>query len=666
MNMSTKLISVLVACTAFSCDALVLTGQSVNGQNTKMVPNFKGDVLKALDKSVDSAIIEGARFGAEKIIDKIEKQLKAAKIEYGVKDKEQTTAVLNNGIQDHQDMLTPTALTGEFEYKFTYNNSGTEEEVKIKRREITDLLGEMASIRMTKSDMDGVLTKNGDLATVASTLNSKVENLRKSKAEVLTKIVKLMKCLSDDDMYKSLSNQMAKDGLTDATDCLNAAHVILKYAKDKAGVDRIVYTGSTFEALRSVVNPTTTVDSSVKFLTAPVLQAFTTLLFLQRTSKDNRGEVRDLNKYLVTRGNARTVMKDTAGKLLLCDDISLEGSGLLALGADRDDKDKVVKDLVESLKIGTENAYVLPAAVLLDEKTGEPVIGTSVLPAPYLEYAINNGKLLPMNNIIIGVKDGVASVLTTYATSMKLNAKAAVHDKEVDDVIANNDGKGLSGVAGDIVPSARIRTPDKMIISEGDREGHVKPSGTTVGGGVSDLLSLYGAPEGIAKKSFKLDTKAATAIMNSLFANAIAVKDGSANNHTNNINAGPFYAARIADTDCPGNDSHGTVVNSVLYDSTAAIMLCSGKDDSIRALPDTDTQTVGQKKADVAKNISEVSKYVIPGFDVNSAGDYVVTGLNTTKLTKLDGFDSALNNTVLNGKGAKLLAAIKSITKPTK
>lgn len=95
-------------------------------------------------------------------------------------------------------------------------------------------------------------------------------------------------------------------------------------------------------------------------------------------------------------------------------------------------------------------------------------------------------------------------------------------------------------------------------------------------------------------------------------------------------------------------------------------MLCSGKDDSVRALPDTGTQTVGPKRADVAKNISEVSKYVIPGFDVNSAGDYVVTGLNTTKLTKLDGVDSALDNTVLNGKGAKLLAAIKSITKPTK
>lgn len=173
-------------------------------------------------------------------------------------------------------------------------------------------------------------------------------------------------------------------------------------------------------------------------------------------------------------------------------------------------------------------------------------------------------------------------------------------------------------------------------------------------------------PEGIAKKSFKLDTKAATAIMNSLFANAIVVKDSGAHNSTNNINAGPFYAARIADTDCPDNASPGTVVNSALYDSTAAIMLCSGKDDSVRALPDTGTQTVGQKRADVAKNISEVSKYVIPGFDVNSAGDYVVTGLNTTKLTKLDGVDSALDNTVLNGKGAKLLAAIKSITKPTK
>lgn len=318
----------------------------MNGQNTKMVPNFKSDVLKALDKSVDSAIIDGTRFGAEKIIDKIEKQLKVAKIEYGVKDKEQTAAVLNNGIQDHQDMLTPTALAGEVEYKFTYNNSGTKEEVKIKRKEITDLLGEMASIRMTKSDMDGVLTKNGDLATVAGTLNSKVENLRKSKAEVLTKIVKLMKCLSDDDMYKSLSDQMVKDGLKDATDCLNAAHIILKYAKDNAVTAKIVYQGSTFEALRSVVNPATTVDNSVKLLTAPVLQAFTTLLFLQRTSKDNKGEVRDLNKYLVTRGNARTVMKDTSGKLLLCDDISLEGSGLLALGADRNDKEKVVKDLV--------------------------------------------------------------------------------------------------------------------------------------------------------------------------------------------------------------------------------------------------------------------------------------------------------------------------------
>lgn len=667
MKIRTKLLGLLAACVFFSSHASFISTAGAGG----LTP----DVLQQLDKGLKTTLQLCAKEGPDRVWALIEKQWQKIddKIKFDSDAKKNATATMASGVQDHQDRITPTALTGDISYKFTYTELGKSEDVKIKRREITDLLGQMASIRLTGADMSSVLTADAgksELKDIAPALNTAVENLKKEKADVLTRIVKFIRCLANADMYKTLATQLASEGLVADTssskylDSLYAANVILGYTQNTVGKDH-VEKNSAVAALQTIVNSKTTMEDAINALTPSVLQAFTTLLFLQRAKGADKGEVKNLNQYLITRGNARKVMKDTGGRLLLCDDISLEASGLLALGWKADGVTALVGST--QLNIGASaNAYVLPSAVLLDDK-GVPIVGTPVIPAPYLEYAINNGKLPSVNNIIVGstVSDGVRSVLTTYGTSLGLKELATLQTSAVADCADDNNKDNTGGLsaaanAGKLIPSDKIVDAEKIVTT-----ANTNAAGTTTdaAGGTNSDLSFYGVTDPkLGAVKFKFDTKATTVIMNSLLANGISVAAAANGNaDVDNIAKGPFYAARILKNNCPGSATE--VGSEKLYNSTAAVMLCSGKDMSIRSMAKGSKVKAesGVTDEQVAKRIAAISKYVIPGFDANTNGDYAVTGLDISSIPDLDGTNDS--KVVLTGKGAQLLAAINSISK---
>lgn len=630
MKMTTKLVSLLATCVVFA-------GNAHDIGKIKLEAN----VIHAFDKSARAVVAEIAQGKEDTVIDKINKQLEKISSSHKVDKSAEVKAFLTGAIQPYQDNITFKALSGDVEYKFKAGGDA----VTIKRSEITNLLGEMARLRLTSADMKTVLTEaTGDeLADCAKTLNTAQGNILTDRKELLIKIVKLMQCLADDTAYEILRTS------TDATlaekDFLYAAHKILVKAKGATGLAGVL------GALHEITSSSSGVDKLLSELTPSVLQAFTTLLFLQRTEKDKKGEVKNLNEYLITRGNAKKVMKDSGYTLLLTDDISLEKSGLLALGVGTDTTIANALDL-------TNNAYVLPAAVLLDAE-GKPVIGTPVLTAPYLEYVINNKKLVPANNIIVGNEDGVTSVLTTYGTQLALKAGISVATT-LDAVNASSVG-GLSKIANQIVPSDKLTA--KKIVTAGETDD----AGTGTNAEEEDNLSLYGNPD--SKKTFKFDTKAATVIMNSLLASGAAyggeAKDKSA--PAVNIATGPYYAARVLDAGC--SVAKSTAVNCEVLDSTAAVMLMSASD-SIRGSADKDVlaavPATGVEDKNVAQRIANISEVVIPGFDVEeSSGSYVVTGLAASEIKNLDGLasDSKVSSTDIKGKGNLLLNAIQSIQK---
>lgn len=654
MKITTKVIGLLAVFAVYRVDAATPLGALK-------------DYLHEMDKSLyTNTIVEAAKEDnpGDKVLAEITTQCGKLdpKIELDTDDKAKIKELVSVGVQDHQDRITPTALTGDVEYKFTYMDSSGKEEVKIKRKEITDLLGKMAKLRMTQNDLTGMLTVKDTANSVdecAKELDKKKDDLRNGNEDLLIRIVKLIKCLATENakgtMYESLITQMVKDK-ADPADCLQAAHAILSSCA-KASPSSSNDESAIAELLD--INRETDIEVAIGKLTAPVLQAFTTLLFLQRTEKVKNGEVRNLNQYLITRGNARKVMKDTGGKLLLCDDISLEKSGLLALGLTADGITAVTTASTDDAKLnfGTD-AYVLPAAVLLDDE-GKPVVGTPVIPAPYLEYAINHNELVPANNIIVNGTNGVDSVLTTYGTSLSLKDAATVNVVDLKDPSAT-EIKGLSEIKGSIVPSVFINDKTKVTASTS-----ADPAGKNTNSEIGDKLEVYGAADPLGAKNFTFDQKAATVIMNSLLANSVPVTDGAATSPDANIDKGPFYAGRIAADNCPGKNSKFT---GNMLNSTAAIMLMSGKDGlrAKQALDDIVEVSGDVENTDVANRISAVSEYVIPGFDLDSNGDYVVTGLDATKIDKLDGKTEGTTSEVLKGKGRELLSAISRISKSIK
>lgn len=634
MKMTTKLVSLLATCVVFA-------GNAHDIGKIKLEAN----VIHAFDKSARAVVAEIAQGKEDTVIDKINKQLEKISSSHKVDKSAEVKAFLTGAIQPYQDNITFKALSGDVEYKFKADGSA----VTIKRSEITNLLGEMARLRLTSDDMKTVLEATGDdVADCAKTLEAEKKKILDGSLDLRKKIIRLIQCLADnktlttgyDELMTQTSAGLGKE------DFLQAANKILLAAKGLSSVS------GALKGLKLIATQDNASNdaNALEALTPSVLQAFTTLLFLQRTEKDKKGEVKNLNEYLITRGNAKKVMKDSGYTLLLTDDISLEKSGLLALGVGTD------TTIATALNL-TNNAYVLPAAVLLDAE-GKPVIGTPVLTAPYLEYVINNKKLVPANNIIVGNEGGVTSVLTTYGTQLAL--KAGIEVQSVDVAAANSSSvDGLSKIENKIVPSDRL-TAGAIVAASG-----VDDAGTATSAGDQDNLSAYGSPD--KTKTFKFDTKAATVIMNSLLASGAAYgaakKDGDP---AVNIATGPYYAARVLDVGCPAKKDDEVKCN--VLDSTAAVMLMSASD-SIRGSADDDVLakvTGDVKNENVAQRIANISEVVIPGFDVEeSSGSYVVTGLAASEIKNLDGLasDSKVSSTVIKGKGNLLLNAIQSIQK---
>lgn len=636
MKMTTKLVSLLATCVVFA-------GNAHDIGKIKLEAN----VIHAFDKSARAVVAEIAQGKEDTVIDKINKQLEKISSSHKVDKSAEVKAFLTGAIQPYQDNITFKALSGDVEYKFKADGSA----VTIKRSEITNLLGEMARLRLTSNDMKTVLTEatEDELDNCAKTLEAEKKKILDGSLDLRKKIIRLIQCLADnktlttgyDELMTQTSAGLGKE------DFLQAANKILLTAKGLSSVS------GALKGLKLIATQDNASNDAniLKALTPSVLQAFTTLLFLQRTDRDKKGEVKNLNEYLITRGNAKKVMKDSGYTLLLTDDISLEKSGLLALGVGTDTSIETALDLDNS-------AYVLPAAVLLDAE-GKPVIGTPVLTAPYLEYVINNKKLVPANNIIVGNEGGVTSVLTTYGTQLALKAGISVATT-LDAVNASSVG-GLSKIENKIVPSDKLTA--KKIVTAGETDD----AGTGTKAEKEDNLSLYGNPD--SKKTFKFDTKAATVIMNSLLASGAAyggeAKDKSA--PAVNIATGPYYAARVLDAGC--SVAKSTAVNCEVLDSTAAVMLMSASD-SIRGSADKDVlaavPATGVEDKNVAQRIANISEVVIPGFDVEeSSGSYVVTGLAASEIKNLDGLasDSKVSSTDIKGKGNLLLNAIQSIQK---